>query len=453
MKKRLKNNSWKLGDGGWEFENRYLFPASPFKFRLALLVFTLAIVLTNCSTKETAHEHADTYICPMHPTVVSDKPSICPVCGMDLVRKARPGEEVKMTEELNKLIKSPNETVIASIKTIRPEFKAMPIELTLQGVVSYDERTSANISARVGGRLEKVFLKYEYQPVNRGQKVAEIYSPELVNAQRELLYLLQADAGNTSLIEAAKNKLSLLGVTTAQVEKIVQQKEVLYTFPVFSPVTGFIITESTTPPTAPSAAGMTASAAASDGMGMGGGSAAAYSANPVAATPPSSLIREGNYVSTGQTIFKTVNTNSIWLEFRTMAHHGKHLKVGDVLTTGDGRALKIDFIEPFGEGGEDFVRIRSYARGEQLLIGQLVEASIKKETKECLWLPKDAVTELGIDQIVFIKERGQFKPRKVETGTESNGFIEIRKGLASGDEVAVNAQYLVDSESFLKISN
>lgn len=430
-----------------------MFHFSSFGVQMALLVFALTVVLTNCSTKETAHEHADTYICPMHPTVISDKPSTCPVCGMDLVRKARPGEEVKMTEELNKLIKSPNETVIASIKTIRPEFKVMPIELTLRGVVSYDERTSANISARVGGRLEKVFLKYEYQPFNKGQKVAEIYSAELVNAQRELLYLLQADAGNTSLIEAAKNKLLLLGATAAQIENMVQQKEVLYTFPVVSPVTGFIISESSTPPTVPTAAGMTASAAASEGMGMGGSSAAVNSTNPAATTPPSSLIREGNYVSTGQTIFKTVNTNAVWLEFRTMAHHGKYLKVGDALTTPEGRNLKIDFIEPFGEGGEDFVRIRSYARGEQLLIGQLVEASVKKETEESLWLPKDAVTELGLDQIVFIKERGQFKPRKVETGTESNGFIEIRKGLASGDDVAVNAQYLVDSESFVKTSN
>lgn len=449
MKKRLKSNSLTLVNRNWKFGNGYLNPASSFKFQVALLV--LIGVLASCSTKETAHEHADTYICPMHPTVVSDKPSTCPVCGMDLVRKARPGEEVKMTEELNKLIKSPNETVIASIKTIRPEFKAMPIELTLQGVVSYDERTSANISARVGGRLEKVFLKYEYQPVNKGQKVAEIYSAELVNAQRELLYLLQADAGNASLIEAAKNKLLLLGATEAQIENMVQQKEVLYTFPVVSPVTGFIILESTTPPTAPTAAGMTASAATSDGMGMGGSSAAVNSINPVAATAPPSLIREGNYVSTGQTIFKTVNTHSIWLEFRAMAHHGKHLKVGDALTTPDGRNLKIDFIEPFGEGGEDFIRIRSYAHGEQLLIGQLVEASIKKETKESLWLPKDAVTELGLDQIIFIKERGQFKPRKVETGTESNGFIEIRKGLASVDDVAVNAQYLVDSESFIRV--
>jgi len=440
MKKRLKSNSWKLGNG-------YPNPVSSFKFQVALLV--LIVVLASCSTKETAHEHADTYICPMHPTVVSDKPSTCPVCGMDLVRKARPGEEVKMTEELNKLIKSPNETVIASIQTIRPEFKAMPLNLQLTGVVSYDERFTGTIAARVGGRLEKVFLKYEYQPVRKGQKVAEIYSPELVNAQRELIYLAQNDTNNTSLIEAAKDKLSLLGATASQIDRLLQTKEVLYTFPVFSQLNGYVVSEKVAAPSATSTP--SANTGGGDTMGMGGPAPAASNSASGVVKNSTDIIREGNYVSTGQTIFKIVNSHSVWLEFRAMAHHGKYLKVGDALTTPDGRNLKIDFIEPFGEGGEDFIRIRSYTRGEQLLIGQLVEASIKKETKESLWLPKDAVTELGLDQIIFIKERGQFKPRKVETGAESNGFIEIRKGLASGDDVAVNAQYLVDSESFIRV--
>jgi hypothetical protein len=73
----------------------------------SLLVFA-------CSSKETSM--GETYTCPMHPTVISDKPGTCPVCGMDLVRKARKGEEVTMTKELNRLTKSPNEVVTASIK-------------------------------------------------------------------------------------------------------------------------------------------------------------------------------------------------------------------------------------------------------------------------------------------------------------------------------------------------
>ena len=81
-------------------------------------------MMTACSSDKQA-ENADTYICPMHPTVVSDRPSTCPVCGMDLVRKARAGEEVEITEDLARLIKSPNEVVIASIKTVKAEYKSL----------------------------------------------------------------------------------------------------------------------------------------------------------------------------------------------------------------------------------------------------------------------------------------------------------------------------------------
>jgi Cu(I)/Ag(I) efflux system membrane fusion protein len=75
----------------------------------SVVLWTL-LISTACSSDKQA-ENVDTYICPMHPTVVSDRPSTCPVCGMDLVRKARPGEEVEITEDLARLIKSPNEVV------------------------------------------------------------------------------------------------------------------------------------------------------------------------------------------------------------------------------------------------------------------------------------------------------------------------------------------------------
>src|SRR5687768_13897314 len=88
----------------------YLVPRN--SYLVILFVFALAAA---CSNKEEAHEH-DTYTCPMHPTVISDRPGSCPVCGMDLVRKARAGEEIKITEDLAKLLKSPNETVVASIR-------------------------------------------------------------------------------------------------------------------------------------------------------------------------------------------------------------------------------------------------------------------------------------------------------------------------------------------------
>src|SRR5690242_19443198 len=112
----------------------------------------LAVMLASYGDHKHA-EQADTYTCPMHPTVISDKPGACPVCGMDLVRKGREGEDVKITEDLAKLIKSPNEVVASSIKTIKPTYEAIDASTEATGIVTYDSRNIYTISARTPGRL------------------------------------------------------------------------------------------------------------------------------------------------------------------------------------------------------------------------------------------------------------------------------------------------------------
>lgn len=417
-------------------------------------LFIVLMLLFSCTTKDSSHEHSDTYTCPMHPTVVSDKPGVCPVCAMDLVRKGRPGEEVKITEDLAKLIKSPNEVVMASIKTTKAEYKSMPVSLNIFGVVTYDTRNIYTIPARVGGRLEKVFLKYNYQPVRKGQKVAEIYSTELVNAQREFLYLLKNDADNQLLIDAAKSKLLLLGASEKQIEELAKKLEVTYTFSIYSPYDGFVISENQATPSAP----INGVAKNSGGMGMAGGSgnSASISSGASPSVVAVSFVREGSYVASGQTLFRIVNASSLWIEFSLPLSEASQIKVGDNLEWMDQdkkRPLKIDFIEPFFVEGDDFIKLRSYHKGSAISVGQLVEASATTASREALWIPQSAILDLGLDQIVFVKERGLFKPKKVSSGLRTGEWIEIISGLASSDEVAIHAQYLVDSENFIKTSN
>ncbi len=447
MREKLKSN-YVVQSSKFRVESVFNFQLSTFNLIL------LMVIAVACSSKDSAHEHADTYTCPMHPTVVSDKPGVCPVCAMDLVRKGRPGEEVKITEDLAKLIKSPNEVVVSSIATTKPEYKSMPVSLNVLGVVTYDTRNIYTIPARVGGRLEKVLLKYNYQPVRKGQKVAEIYSTELVNVQREFLYLLKNDADNQLLIDAAKSKLVLLGASEKQIEELAKKQEVTYTFFIYSPYDGFVISENQATPSAP-INGATKNAS---GMGMGGGPGNLTS--PSSGASPSvvaaSFVREGSYVTSGQTLFRIVNTSSLWIEFNLPLLEASQIKVGDNLEWMDQdekRQLKIDFIEPFFVEGDDFIKLRSYHKGADISVGQLVEASATTASREALWIPQRAVLDLGLDQIVFVKERGLFKPKKVSSGLRTGEWIEIASGLASSDEVATNAQYLVDSENFIKTSN
>jgi Cu(I)/Ag(I) efflux system membrane fusion protein len=415
------------------------------------------MVLSSCSKSGEHAKDADIYTCPMHPTVVSDKPGSCPVCGMDLVRKVRQGEEVEITEDLAKLITSPNETVMASIETIKAEYKSVPVSIEAQGIVTYDTRNIYTIPARVGGRLEKVFLKYAFQPVSKGQKVAEIYSPELITAQRELLYLLENDAQNNEMVQSARNKIVLLGASEEQVTALIQRKEVLNIFSVYSPHTGYLVMEGVQAPTTNT---LSASGSPSGGgMNEMGASVAATSATKSASQSfqTSSLLREGSYVSTGQTLFKVVNPSSLRIELDLPVSQAGAVKKGDniQLDFGNGKDIEaiVDFIQPFFTEGEEFVKLWVYTpKTNELHIGHLVKARLALQAAESLWLPKEAVLDLGLNQIVFVKEHGVLKPKKITIGTKAEGWIEVRQGLTSSDEIAANAQYLVDSESFVKVN-
>lgn len=421
-----------------------------------MLVMILALV-TSCNKGGEHAEHADTYTCPMHPTVISDKPSTCPVCGMDLVRKARPGEEVEITEDLSKLLKSPNETVIASIKTIKGEYKSMPVSTEAQGIVTYDTRNIYTIPTRIGGRLEKVFLKYAFQQVRKGQKVAEIYSPELLTAQRELLFLMENDSENQALIQSAKERLKLLGATDSQIDDLIQSKEPKNTFAIYSPYDGYVISDTQQTPVAPMTSQPTSASSGAMSDGMGGSSSTSTPATSGSSTMTSSdqLIREGSYASAGQTLFKIVNPSALRVELNIASTLTGTVNKGGkaMLDFGDEHADEgtIDFVQPFFNEGQEFLTVRVYTKNtDRLHIGHLVKAVIEGNAVEALWVPKDAVLHLGVDDVVFIKEKNVFKPKKVVTGIRTDNQVEIKQGLSSSDEIASNGQYLVDSESFIK---
>ena len=421
--------------------------------------FLLSLLLIACTSNDTAHEH-DTYTCPMHPTVVSDRPGTCPVCGMVLVRKARTGEGLEITEDLSKLLNSPNETVVASVRTIKGEYKSLPVFVQAQGVVTYDTRNIYTIPARVGGRLEKILLKYAFQPVTKGQKIAEVYSPELITAQRELLFLLENDADNESLINGAKKKLELLGLTNSQINDLVKRKETTNTFSIYSPYSGYLITDKQTAPST-SRAMPSSPGSASGGMadGMASTSSATTATSPSSeSNPTSSIMREGSYVTAGQTLFTVVNPTALRIELDLPGAFSGAVKKGSKVQlnfgAGKNESATVDFVQPFFNEGQNFLKVRVYTnQTEGLHIGHLINATINLESTESLWVPKEAVLDLGVQKVVFLKERGVLKPKLVNTGVSTEGVIEIRSGLSSSDEIAANAQFLVDSESFIKPVN
>lgn len=415
----------------------------PFINRLLLSgwMMVLIIISSTCSPKDTV---AEQYTCPMHPSVVADKQGTCPVCGMELVRKARAGEEIEIKEDLARLLPSTDEVIVSNVSTIKGKYQSLSSAIEVQGLVTYDTRYLYTISSRVGGRLEKVSIKSAFQPVTKGQKIAEIYSPELITAQRELLFLIDHDTHNTTLMEAAKEKLRLLGLTTAQLNTIITKKEITSSFSIHSAYDGYVISENvTTTPT-------TSSSGSTEEMNAG-------ITNPMTtARSETSLLRTGDYVTAGQTLFKIANTSALRVELSLPATQATMIKVNDELKFNREGAMekgKVDFIQPYTENGEELVRIRVYlSDAKDLKVGQLVTATIQHPSPEGLWIPNAAVLDLGLKQVVFIRNNGVFKAKEIKTGARSNGWTEVQ-GIVSADEIASDAHYLVDSEALIKTLN
>lgn len=419
------------------------------------------MVLASCNEnnkKNTAHSHEhEEYTCPMHPQIVSDEPGQCPICGMDLVKKGGSGTSQEIAGELNYLLKPTNTATVSSIQTVSPVLKTMEVKTAAKGVIAYDTRRAYTIPVKSGGRIEKLYIQYNFQPVRKGQKILEIYSPDLLTAQRELLYLIKEDSENLPLIESAKQRLRLLGVTEDQIRKLITSEKESYSFGVYSPYNGYVVEESEL--------GSSMSAGSSPtGGSMGGGMESSGPPAQVQASSPGIgkqlNIREGMYVTTGQTVFRVVNTDKVWAEFDVYQEDASVVKVNDPIeiTTGktEGEAIeaKVDFVVPFYSEGGSFTKIRVYLSNEEdeFKIGQLVSGTFKTKVEDALWIPATAVMDLGNKRVVFLKKGEVFIPVQVTTGRQSENWVELKEGLGKEDHISHNAQFMVDSESFIKVN-
>lgn len=428
-----------------------------FCFRWLSGSFIILILMNACTQNKEAVHQADVYTCPMHLTVIRGKPGTCPVCAMELVRKGQPREEVKITGDLNYLLKPTNAMVITSIKTVMPVQKSMDVTTKANGIITYDTRRFTLVPIRFGGRIEKLSIKYNFQPMRKGQKILEIYSPDLLTAQRDLLYLINSDKENSQIIEGAKEKLRLLGVSDSQINQLVSTGQEAYSFSVFSPVSGYIVEEGALAAAIPISPGESPNASMNVGTASGGSSNVQQTSNSL---PSELLTREGMYVSTGQVIFKVVNTEYVWAEFDVYQRDAAFIKVnGPVQITLDNTTdrveAKVSFIQPFFKNGESFTKVRVYLQNlrNMLRIGQLVTASFTTLSTGSIWIPLSARLDLGTKEIAFIKRREVFRPKAIITARQSGDWVEVLNGLDPTDSLAYNAQFMVDSESFIKVRN
>lgn len=353
------------------------------------------------------------------------------------------------------IIKPANEQVLAGAALIQAKPGSRLYVREVQGRISYDTRNQLALASRVAGRIEKLYIKYNYQPVKKGQLIMEIYSPDLAAAQRELL-LIQQHGNEAGMLEPAKRRLQLLGMEMAQIERVLRSGQVSYRIPVYSNATGYILEKAA----ALLDAGSTPATAAADASGAISGMGATAAAgmptegSGVAQQTTPVLLREGQYLNAGQQVFSIYRTGDLLAEFSLAPDVASKInrqekvlihRVADPSASISGR---IGMIQPVLNAGENFVQARVYLQQSGLKPGELVTGKFPFMAKGGFWLPQAAVLSLGNETIVFKKEGKVFIPTSVKTGVVQNGEVQVLDEIGAW-HLAANAQYLVDSESFI----
>ncbi len=378
------------------------------------------------------------YACPMHPQIQSDTAGSCTICGMSL-EKVKSGEE-QNSVSLSTLIKPANQEVIANVPMVHLMERQEDIEMDALGFVAYDTRQIGTISSNFSGRIERLYVKYRYQKVSRGQKIMDIYSPELLTAQETLLFLIKNDPENLMLINSAKQKLMLLGMTGVQLNNVIRTGKSSFRVSVYSKYSGHIHESNNT-----------------NNMNAGPTSAM----NAPSLTTEELPVKEGMYVQKGQNVFSVYNSNRAWVLLNIFAGQAAMVKVGnkvritpETAPDKDFRAT-VNYIEPMYRDGNktQTVRVHFDNSVSKIPIGSQVRATIFAGNRSANWLPEEAVLSLGIDKVVFVRNGESFTARKIETGIINKHLIQVLGGLEKTEAVAANAQYLVDSESFIKTVN
>ena len=402
----------------------------------------LLIVLFACNNKKEPQTDKNNevakvqYTCSMHPQIIRDKPGNCPICGMALVKIETDGKKLNDIR-LESLLKPTNEFVISSIPVTSMQQREQQIEIEALGYIAYDTRQIGSISSRVAGRIEKLYVRYRYQKINKGQHILDIYSPEMMSAQQNLLFLIRNDPENITFIQAAKDKLLLLGMSNEQLQQVIRSNKPSFSIAVYSNYSGHI-----------HEAGMSSTMNTSS-TGM----------KDIALITEELSLKEGMYVQKGQSVFVVFNPAQAWALLNIYGDNQGLLKKGNTVKvipeTAPGKdfSATIDFIEPFYRKDSKTLTARVYFNNSELKIpiGSQVKATIFGNSRNAYWLPKSSILSMGMDKVVFQKTGSGFKAQNVNTGILYKDQIQIMNGLSPLDSVAVNAQYLMDSESFIKI--
>jgi Cu(I)/Ag(I) efflux system membrane fusion protein len=400
---------------------------------LALLVLVVAAIgifpaLRDQSSTEPVEVTFGTtyYTCPMHPSVRSDRPGACPVCGMSLVKKVEASREsTHEPSDLTTVTISPSRQILANVSTAVARRMGLERTIDAAGRIEYAEPNYLRISTRFPGRIERLHLNYTGQQVKPGDPVADVYSPEAVSAQQEYLLALEAveqtrdgyaGAAETAetMLDQSRQKLLLWGFSEAQLDELTRTHKPQTVVTIHSPIGGTVLKRN---------------------------------------------VERQQYVAAGEALYEVADLSTVWLYLDVYEYELQNVRMGQKVEArveaypGETFLGTIRLISPTVESSSRTVWARTEFPNPsmKLKIGMFVQASIKVPVAPAIVVPTSSIQSSGRRNVVWVqKEPTVFEPRAVTFGARTADYTQILSGIEEGDVVVSSGGYLLDSESQLE---
>ena len=321
----------------------------------------------------------------------------------------------------------PDKQKLIGLRTTVAGLQSLTKTIRTVGRIEIDERKQAFINAKVEGWIEKLYVNATGATVRQGQPIAEIYSPELLATQQELLNMLRwkkslkgegfgalltQDA--EAIIEAARQRLRLWDISEDQIRRIEETGKPIRALTLYSPVSGQVMQK---------------------------------------------MAIQGMKVMAGEKLLEVVDLSTVWMAADIYESELPLIKVGERAQIrlsyfpGQEYSAVLDFIYPTLSAESRTAKARFTLPNPQgkLKPQMFGQVELKINLGRRLAVPGDAVIDTGSRQIVYVdKGEGNFEPREVAVGVRAEKWVEIVKGLKPGEKVAASANFLIDSEAKLK---
>lgn len=396
------------------------------------LLFTLVLVIGfgigwvfkpsgSEKVNDTEHNHTEEsknqiWTCSMHPQIQKSEPGDCPICGMELIpmQNDRDGGA-----DPNAIAMSATAMQLAQVQTMKVGRSKAIKTVQLEGKIQADERLVYNQTSHIPGRIEKLFVNFEGEFVKKGQIIANVYSPDLVTAQRELMEAIKIKDIQPQLLRAAKAKLKNWKLTDHQIEKMVSSKKIINEFPIVANNSGYVTEK---------------------------------------------MVNLGDHVMEGQPLYEVADLSRVWVMLDVHESDLMWIEEGMPVTysvaaiPGKTFAGVVSFMDPTINPKTRVAQARlvkanpNYRLKPEMFVSAKVDAAIPSDSAS-ISVPKSAVMWTGKRSVVYVMQNTsdaiRFNMREVILGPQLGDGYLIQSGLEAGEEVVVNGTFSIDAAAQL----